>query len=100
MAKFVLKDAYVAINGTVVSNLANTCELEDSADEVDFTGFSSAGYKEIGGGLKDGTVTITFFADFAAAGTNSGINNILQPLYSSGGTFGLEVRPTSAVASA
>ena len=33
MAKYVLKDAYIAINGTVVSNLANSCELEDSADE-------------------------------------------------------------------
>jgi len=99
MAKFVLKDAYVAINGTVVSNLANTCELEDSADEVDFTGFSSAGYKEIGGGLKDGTVSITFFSDFATPGVNAGINNILQPLYSSGGTFSIEVRPTSGAAS-
>lgn len=99
MPKYVLKDAFIAVNGTAVSNLGSSCEIEDSADEVDFTGFGPAGYKEIGQGLKDGTVTVTFFSDFAAAGVNAGINNILQPLYQSGGTFGLEVRPTSAIAS-
>jgi hypothetical protein len=99
VAKYVLKDCYIAINGTVVSNLASSCEIDDSADEVDFTGFSTAGYKEIGQGLKDATITITFFSDFAAAGVNSGINNIIQPLYASGGTLGLEVRPTSAAVS-
>jgi hypothetical protein len=31
---------------------------------------------------------------------NAGINNILQPLYASGGTFSLEIRPTSAAVSA
>ena len=100
MAKYVLKDAYIAINGTVVSNLASSCELEDTADEIDFTGFSSAGYREIGQGLKDATITVTFFSDFAAAGVNTGINNIIQPIYASGGTCGIEIRPTSAAASA
>lgn len=100
MAKYVLRDAYLAINGTVVSNLANSCNIEDTADEIDFTGFSTNGYREIGQGLKDVTITATFFSDFAAAGVNSGINNILQPLYASGGTFTVEVRPTSSAASA
>lgn len=99
MPKYVLKDAYIAINGTVVSNLANSCQLEDTADEIDFTGFSSAGYKEIGQGLKDATITCTFFSDFAAAGVNTGINAILQPLYASGGTFSVEIRPTSLAVS-
>lgn len=96
MPKYVLKDAYVAINGTVVSNYASSCTLEDTADEVDFTGFSSAGYREIGQGLKDATITVTFFSDFAVGG----INNIIQPLYAGGGTFAVEVRPTSAAPSA
>lgn len=96
MGKYVLKDAYIAINGTVVSNYASSCELEDTADEIDFTGFSANGYKELGQGLKDATITVTFFSDFASAG----INNIIQPLYASGGTFGVEIRPTSAAVSA
>ena len=53
MAKMgALKDCYIAINGTVVSNEANSIGLEDSADEIDITGFSTNGYKEITQGLK------------------------------------------------
>jgi hypothetical protein len=100
MSKYVLKDAYIAINGTALSNLASHVDIDDSADEIDFTGFSTAGYREIGQGLKDATINCTFFSDFAAAGVNSGVNNIIQPLYSSGGTFSVEVRPTSSAVSA
>jgi hypothetical protein len=96
VAKYVMKDTYIGVNGTAISDHANTCELEDTADEVDFTAFSTAGYKEIAPGLKDATVTATLFADFAA----SSVHAILQPLYQSGGTFALEIRPTSSAASA
>ena len=96
MAKYVLKDAYIAVNGTSLSDHASSVTLEDTAEEIDFTAFSSAGYREFGAGLKDATITVTFFADFAAAS----VHTILQPLYSSGGTFSVEVRPTSATASA
>jgi len=96
VGKYVLKDAYIAINGTVISNFASSVELEDTADEIDFTGFSTNGYKEIGQGLKDATITCTFFSDFAAGSVNS----IIQPLYASGGTFAVEIRPTSAAVSA
>ena len=99
MAKYVLKDAYIAINGTAVSNFASSCELEDTADEIDFTGFSTAGYKEIGQGLKDATISVTFFSNFGTA-VGDQVHSILQPLYQSGGTFSVEVRPTSAIVSA
>jgi hypothetical protein len=96
MAKQVLKDAYIAINGTALSNFANHVDIDDSADEIDFTGFSTAGYKEIGQGLKDATINVTWFQDYAA----NSVHTILQPLYSSGGTFSVEVRPTSSAVSA
>jgi len=94
--KYVHKDAYIAVNGTALSDHAQSLTIEDSADEVDFTAFSTAGYREIGPGLKDATVTVTFFQDFAA----SSVHAILQPLYQTGGTFALEVRPTSSAVSA
>ena len=94
MAKQVLKDAYIAINGTVLSNFANHVDIDDSADEIDFTGFSTNGYKEIGQGLKDATINVTWFQNFGTA-TGDTLHSILQPLYQSGGTFGVEVRPTS-----
>jgi hypothetical protein len=96
MAKTSFKDGYLAINGTVLSNYASHIDIDDSADEIDFTGFSTNGYKEIGQGLKDATINVTWFQDFAA----SGVHSILQPLYASGGTFSVEVRPTSAAVSA
>lgn len=96
MPKFVLTNAYIAVNGTSLSDHASSLTLEDSAEEIDFTAFSSNGYREIGGGLKDATVTSTFFSDFAAASVHA----ILQPLYASGGTFGLEIRPVNTTVSA
>jgi hypothetical protein len=89
-----MKDTFISINGTAISDHANSCELEDTADEVDFSTFSTAGYREISPGLKDATVTATLFSDFAA----SSVHSILQPLYSSGGTFALVIRPTSLAA--
>jgi hypothetical protein len=72
VAKYVHKDAYIAINGTVLSDHASSLAIEDSADEVEFTAFSTAGYKEFGQGLKDCTITATFFQDFAASSVHNG----------------------------
>jgi hypothetical protein len=96
MSKYVMRDAYIAINGTAFSDHASSIELEDTADEVEFTSFSSSSYREFGQGLKDATITATFFADFASAS----IHAALQPLYASGGTFSVEIRPTSSAVSA
>jgi hypothetical protein len=96
MAKTTFKDGYLAINGTVLSNYASHIDIDDSAEEIDFTGFSTNGYKEIGQGLKDATINVTWFQDFAA----SGVHSILQPLYSSGGTFSVEVRSSSTTVTA
>lgn len=96
MAKMVARDVYIAINGTALSDHASSVTLEDTADEVEFTSFGPNGYREFGQGLHDATITATFFQDFAAASVHS----ILQPLYASGGTFSLKVRPTSSAVSA
>jgi hypothetical protein len=93
------KDTYVAINGTALSSFASHCDIDDSADEIDFTGFSTNGYREIGQGLKDATINTTFFSSFGTA-VGDQIHSILQPLYQSGGTFLVEVRPTSGAVSA
>lgn len=95
MAKFTLTDAYVSVNGTAISDHLSSVTIENSADEIDFTAFGSSGYREFGAGLKDATVTAEAFQDFAA----SSLDAILYPLFSTGGTFALEVRPTSSAAS-
>lgn len=95
MAKIVFKDASITVDGTDLSDHGNEITIEDTADEADFTSFGS-GYKELGQGLKDATITATFFQDFAA----SSVHSVLQPLYASGGTFNVVVKAGTAATSA
>lgn len=95
MAKFVLKDAYVAINGTAISDHVSSVTIESTFDEVDFTAFGPSNYREFGQGMGDANITLTVFQDFAA----SSIDAIFWPYSQTGGTFTCEVRPTSAAAS-
>jgi hypothetical protein len=95
MAKQVLKDAFIKIDGVTLSDNVSSVTLEDSADEVEFTGFG-ADYREYGQGLKTASITLEVFQDFAAGEVDA----TLEPLYRTGGTFSVEVRPTSSTVSA
>jgi hypothetical protein len=94
MAKLVLKDAVVTIDGTDLSDHISSATIEDSADEVEFTSFG-ADYREFGQGLKDATISLEAFQDFDA----SEVDATLYPLYASGGTFNVTVKATSAATS-
>ena len=96
MAKYVMTSAQVLINGTAFSDHASSVTLQDTADKIDFTTFSASGYKQYGQGMKDATITCDFFSDFAS----SSIHATLQPLYAGGGTFSIEIIPTSSAVSA
>lgn len=95
MAKHVLKDAVITVNGVNISDHTSSVEVIDEAEEIDFTSFSTAGYREFGQGLKDATITATVFNDYAA----SSIDATLEPLYTNGSTFTVTVKPTSAATS-
>ena len=95
MAKYVHKDATITVNGTALSDHANQVTIEDGAEEVDVTGFTPAGYREFAQGLKDATINVTFFQDFAAGSVDS----ILSAMYSSGAAGTVVVKPTSATVS-
>jgi hypothetical protein len=90
MAKLVLKDAFIEVNGVNLSDHCNQVEIGDEADEVETTGFGQE-YKEYDQGLKDANMTATFIADFSAGSVDA----TLFPLYSAGDTFPVKVRPTS-----
>lgn len=89
------KDAFISVNGTVLSDHANKISVESSADEVDLTGFTSAGFKEFDQGLKDGSITATFFADYAAGSVDS----VLEPMFRLNTAGTIVVKPTSATVS-
>jgi hypothetical protein len=95
MAKFVFKDASITVNGVNLSDHANQVTVEDSAAEVDLTGFTSAGYSEFGQGLKDASITVTFFQDYASGSVDA----TLATLYSGGSAGTVVVKPTSATVS-
>jgi hypothetical protein len=92
MAKFVVQNPIVTINGgTVSANVAQvTIALE--ADDVETTSFGSGGFRERIGGLKSGTFSADFHQDFGTGG----IDSVFHPLL--GGTAAVEVIPVGGTA--
>lgn len=95
MAKFVLKNAFISVDGVTLSDHISSVTIETTFDEVDVTAFGAT-YKEILQGLGDATITLSVFQDFAAASVDA----TLWPLSQSGATFAVAVRASSAAASA
>lgn len=82
MAKHVLRNAGFKIGTTDLSDHTSSLTLEDSADEVEITGFG-VGYREFLQGLKTAQVTATMFNDYAA----SSVDAIVAPLYQKAESF-------------
>jgi hypothetical protein len=66
MAKLVLTDVVTTIGGVDYSANINQVEISVSADSVETTAFGSAWRTEVSG-LKQGTFTVSFHQDYAAA---------------------------------
>jgi hypothetical protein len=95
MAIGTLTDAYVLINGVLLSDHANKVTVEDNRDIVDITAMGATS-KAVTKGVGDAKITVDIFQDFAAGKTHA----TLQPLISSNTPVTIEVRPTSAARSA
>jgi hypothetical protein len=96
MAKVVLKDASITVNSVDLSTRCDQVTIEDSAEEVDVTTFQGNGYREFAQGLKDATITATFFQDFASGSVHSTLNT----LYQAGTTFDVVVKGDDAAVGA
>lgn len=94
MAKLVLRDCYIEVNGTNFSSHVSSCTINLSKDEIDTTNFSGSG-RERAHGLKDDSFEVTFQQDFAA----SQVDAVLYPLWDLESEFIVKVRPTSAAKS-
>lgn len=77
MAKFVVTGTQVSFNGTDISSSCARAELVVNAAEVDVTDFGSAGWTEVIGGLKSGTVSLDFHSDFGAGGVSSVFDDLI-----------------------
>ena len=77
MAKLVLTNANVTLNGTDVSSNVAAITLSTSAAEVPTTNFGSGGAVTRVAGLLDNSVTVSFHNDFSA------IEGLVYPLVGS-----------------
>lgn len=94
MAKFILTDADVVINGVDLSSYINSVAINYSADQHEDTGMGQDTHTFIGGGLKNWTMEFELNQDFAA----NTVDATLFPLV--GAAFSVIVKPTSASVSA
>ena len=83
MAKLVLTNAVVKINGTDFSSNVNQIEVSVSSDEIDTTSFGSQGWRTVQGGIRQGSVTLSLHNDYAAAA----IDETLWGLLNTAATF-------------
>jgi len=94
MAKVILKDCYIVINGTNLSDHVSAVTLDLKKDGVETTSFSGGGRERVAG-LKDDSLQLTIQSDYAAASVDA----VLFPLYNNETEFQVEIRPTSSAVS-
>lgn len=95
MAKLVLRDCFIEVDGVEFSSHASSVDVNLTKDEIDTTNFGGAG-RERAHGLKDDSFEINFQQDFDAASVDA----TLWELYDNETEFEVVVRPTAGVASA
>lgn len=93
MANLVLTNAYVLLNAVDLSNLVRTVTLDYSAEMQDDTAMSDTARSRIGG-LKDWSLQIEFFQDYASGKVDATLFALV------GSTFAVEVRSSAGSVSA
>lgn len=98
MAKFVMKNATVTVNGTDLSDHIAEFTVEVRQPEVDSSALGT-GSRTFVSGLREGTVTLTLHQDFAASSVNATINPLLGSYATvvASGTFGGSATAGTAV---
>lgn len=97
MARIVLTDASVVINGVNLSEFITSVALSTSDDVVDTTGFGGGARTRVAG-LSDNSVTLEFNQDFATSAPEISINAVGSSLV--GTTTTVVVKPSSGAVSA
>lgn len=94
MAKLVLRDCFIEVNGVNFSSHVASVTINLSKDEIDTTNFGGDG-RERAHGLKDDSFELTFQQDYAAAS----VDDTLYPLWDQEEEFVVKVRPRSTATS-
>mgnify|MGYP003645421449 FL=1 len=94
MAKYVVTGTHVTLNATDISDATARAELVINAAEVETTDFGSAGFTEVIGGLKSGSVSLDFHNDFGVGGVSALFQDLVGTLAT------VTLNPDGAVVSA
>ena len=92
MATFVFTDASVTINSVDLSDHVRSVTLDITAEEQDDTAMGAT-FRSRKGGLKDGSISLEFNSDFAAAEIDATLFPILAT------TVAFVVKPTNSAVS-
>lgn len=95
MAKFILLNPSITVNGVNFSDHISSVEVDLSKKAVDTTNFSGGGFEQMQG-LREDSFTLNFQQDFAA----SEVDATLYPLYNNGTEFTVVVIPVAGSVSA
>src|SRR5690606_5372796 len=95
MAKLVLRDCYIEVDGTPFSSHVSSVTVNLAKDEIDTTNFGGDG-RERAHGLKDDSFEVTFQQDFDA----NKVDDVLYPLRDQEEEVVVNVRPRVAATSA
>ncbi len=96
MAKFVLTSVTTSINGQDFTDHLAAVQIDLSSDEVETTAFGGSGFRTRVGGLKDGSITLSFHNDFGTSGSEA-VDSTIWSLFNTAAT--VVVRPTSGTVS-
>jgi hypothetical protein len=94
MAKLVLRDCFIEVDGVDFSSHVSSVTINLSKDEIDTTNFGGSG-RERAHGLKDDSFELTFQQDYAA----SSVDDTLYPLWDEETEFVVKVRPRQGTGS-
>jgi hypothetical protein len=95
MAKIILRNPPITVNGVDLTNHASSVEITMNNDDVDLTSFG-ANNKVHGVGIGDASIKLKFFQDFAAASVDA----TLAPIFAAKVPVPIVVKPTTAAVSA
>ena len=88
MAKQILRDAYLSVNGVDLSDHVDTVALSEKWPSVDVTGMGSL-FMERLLGIGDASAAVTFFNDYSSGE----VHDTLHPLARSNTPFPIVIRP-------
>lgn len=95
MSRLILKNCYVEVNMSDISDHCSSAEIDLSKDDIDITNFGGNG-REHAAGLQDNSFVLNLQQDFEA----SSVDAVFYPLWDQEEEFSVTIRPTAAAVGA